>query len=219
LANVDAILFGFATASRIPGILDKITDPSRLELRYKTGETPEQDIVRAETYGMFFVLKALAEQGRSIEMLRLIEKYWGPMAKVGNYTFWENFTQGSGTSCHAWSAAPTYFISTVILGVKPVKPGYAEYLVAPHPTSLQWARGTTPTVQGPIDVSWKEEGQSAGSPAEFEIHLHNPSSEIAQVVLPRQQGKEPVSVTLNGKTVSGEILIRRSGNYTIQAKY
>ncbi len=219
LANADAILFGFAPPSRIPGILAKITDPSRLEFRYKTGKTPQQDIVRAETYGMFFVLKALAEQGQAAEMRHYIEKFWGPMAKVGNDTFWEDFSQQAGTSCHAWSASPTYFISTVILGVKPVKPGYAKYLLAPHPAGLEWAQGTTPTVHGPIDVSWKWTGKSAGDPAAFEMHLQNPSGEIAQVVLPKQQGKKPVSVTLNGKAVSGPLLIRTAGDYAIQAEY
>lgn len=88
-------------------------------------------------------------------------------------------------------AAPAFFISIVILGRKPVKPDYAEYLVAPHLTRLQWARGTTPTVNGPIDVSWRREGQSAAGPAGFEIHRHNPSCKIARAVPPKQQGRDP----------------------------
>lgn len=219
LANADAIIYGFAPPSRIPGILAKITDPARLEFRYKTGKTPQQNIVRAETYGMYFVLKVLAENGKAAEVRHYIEKFWGPMAKVGNDTFWENFSQTAGTSCHAWSASPTYYITTAILGVKPIKPGYAEYLVAPHPTGLKWADGHTPTVHGRIYVSWKWTGNSGDDPAGFDIHLHNPSDETAHVVFPKRDGKEPVSVTVNGKTASGQLMIRSAGDYVIQGKY
>lgn len=172
--------------------------------------------MQAQTYGMFFVLETLAERGDAATMLRYIEQFWGPMTKVGNDTFWENFIQASGTSCHAWSAAPTYFLTTEILGVRPTSPGYADYQVAPHPVDLTWAKGTVPTVNGDVNVDWK---WSSSGPTSFVIHLHNPEGEAAHVVLPEHNGSKPVSVSLNGKTVRGDLVVRQAGDATIKAHY
>jgi len=236
LANADAILFGLAPLARIPGILNKITDPSRLrteELDPKTMQfvtqgkplDPRQVIIWPQTYGMFFVLEELAKQGDAKLARQYIEKFWGPMVPVGNDTFWEQFVQAGGTSCHAWSAAPTYFITTLILGVQPSKPGYSSYLVAPHPAGLEWAKGAVPTVHGLIRVDWKWTGDpghgtgNANSASEFVLHVHNPAGEVAQIILPGRNGKKPSSVTLNGKKVSGSLYLKSTGDYTVQADY
>ncbi|MGH9351698.1 MAG: alpha-L-rhamnosidase C-terminal domain-containing protein, partial [Terriglobia bacterium] len=236
LANADAILYGFAPQDRISGILAKITDPSRIRvggLNPATGqfailgnsEVSGQAIVQAQTYGMFFVLETLAEHGDAAAVRRLIEKFWGPMAAAGNDTFWEDFIQQAGTSCHAWSAAPTYFITTLILGVQPTRPGYSEYRLAPHPAGLEWAKGAVPTVHGPIRVSWKWEasgGNGAAShsgPERFVLSVHNPSGETARLVLPERNGKGPTSVTLNNEAVTGAIQLTRAGDSTVEARY
>lgn len=236
LANADAILYGFAPVDRVAGIIAKITDPSRVRvggLNPATGQfsiaggpaAAGQAIVQAQTYGMFFVLETLAKEGDAATARRIIEKYWGPMAAAGNDTFWENFIQTAGTSCHAWSAAPTYFITTLILGVRPTLPGYTEYRLAPHPAGLEWAKGAVPTVHGPIRVSWKWQGSDPKSGAQregaanFSLILHNPTGEIASIVLPERDGKAPSSITLNGQPVSGKLSVKTSGDYTIEAQY
>ncbi|MDE3178724.1 MAG: hypothetical protein KGM47_03610, partial [Acidobacteriota bacterium] len=234
--NADAILFGLAPPDRAAGILAKITDATRLRtggLNPATGqfsilgesEASGQAIIQAQTYGMFFVLETLAEQGDAAAVRHFIEKLWGPMVKAGNDTFWENFIQSSGTSCHAWSAAPTYFLTTVILGVRPTKPGYVSYSLAPEPAGLEWAKGTVPTVHGDIKVDWKWEGLNGkdgakmGDPATFLLNLHNPSGETASIALPRQDGRAPASVTVNGSAVSGPVRVQSAGDYKIEARY
>ncbi|MGH9404727.1 MAG: MGH1-like glycoside hydrolase domain-containing protein [Terriglobia bacterium] len=234
LANADAILFGFAPPDRVPGIIAKITDPSRVHIGGLDAATNQfvlvgsskaagGNIVQAQTYGMFFVLETLAERGDAAAVRQYIEKLWGPMVQAGNGTFWENFIQRTGTSCHAWSAAPTYFLTTVILGVRPTSPGYSEYRVAPQPAGLEWAKGTVPTVHGPIQTDWKWEGAggaaTSGDPGSFVIHLHNPAGETARVVAPERNGQAPASMKLNGKTVSGRVRISQEGDYTIEARY
>ncbi|HUY12357.1 MAG TPA: family 78 glycoside hydrolase catalytic domain [Terriglobia bacterium] len=231
LANADAILYGFAAADRIPGILAKITDPARLNTGDSAAPMPGensnkpaaagQTIIQAQTYGMFFVLEALAAQGKADAVRGAIERFWGPMVAQGNGTFWENFNT-QGTLCHAWSAAPTYFITTLILGVKPTKPGYSVYEVAPHPADLEWAKGAVPTVHGLITVDWKwtapgSGGKNGGS--RFLLRLHNPEGETGQIKLPEHNGKAASSVSLNGKTVSGPLSVKSPGDYTVQAEY
>ncbi len=228
LANADAVNYGFAPQDRIGGILDKITNPARIEHQTFNPQTsgfesparppaPNQDIVQAQTYGTYFVLSALAKYGRASAVRDIIERLWGPMAKVGNDTFWENFVQAVGTSCHAWSAAPTYFLTTLILGVRPTRPGYANYDVAPHPAGLEWAKGTVPTVHGPVRVDWKWEGGQADP--RFVLHVHNPEHEVARVILPERNGKRPLSVTLNGKPAARTLQVNAPGDYTVQGQY
>jgi alpha-L-rhamnosidase len=237
LANADAILYGLAPPDRTAAILATITDPSRVHpggFNPATGQfeitgqakPSGNTIIQAQTYGMFFVLETLAEHGDAAKVRRYIEKFWGPMVAAGNDTFWENFVQASGTSCHAWSAAPTYFLTTLILGVRPTKPGYAEYSVAPHPAGLEWAKGIVPTVHGKIRVNWTWEkadgggGTNSGDPGNaFVLTLHNPAGEVAQIMLPMRNGKKPSSVTLNGKRVSGHLQATTPGDYTVRAEY
>ncbi len=234
LANADAVNYGFAPNGRVADILDKITDPARIEQQRLNPQTsqfvtpatppsPAKDIVQAQTYGTYFVLSALAKYGRARAAREIIERLWGPMAKVGNDTFWENFVQSAGTSCHAWSAAPTYFLTALILGVRPTKPGYSQYSLAPHPAGLEWAKGTVPTVHGPIRVSWQWSPPATGGagqdPATFRITLDNPSGETAIVTMPKRNGEAPASVTLDGKAVSGQVQVSRQGDHSLEARY
>jgi alpha-L-rhamnosidase len=228
LANADAVNFGFAPKDQIGGILDKITNPARIEHQSLDQRTMQfvipshppsvgQDIVQAQTYGTYFLLSALAKYGRARAVREVIEDFWGPMAKAGNDTFWEDFVQSAGTSCHAWSAAPTFFLTTLILGVQPTKPGYAEYTVAPHPAGLEWAKGTVPTVHGDVRVDWQWTG--IGSDRRFVLHIDNPPQEIARVVLPEQDGRAPSSIALNGKRLPAPVEIDAPGSYTVEGQY
>ena len=54
--------------------------------------------------------------------------------------------------CHAWGASPIYLLGKYYLGVKPTKPGYEEYSVAPCLGGLKWMEGTVPTPYGNIHI-------------------------------------------------------------------
>jgi hypothetical protein len=45
-------------------------------------------------------------------------------------------------------------MTSYVLGVQPVDPGYATFTVTPHFGSLSWADGAVPTRFGPIFISW-----------------------------------------------------------------
>lgn len=234
IANADAILYGLAPAAAVPGIAAKITDPATLRAIVLGHEgyvtvngkyDPDKDIVRAETFTMNWVLLALAEHGNVEAARRMIETYWGPMVDVGNDTLWERFEQSEGTSCHAWSGAPTYLLTTRILGVRPTEPGYAAYRVAPQPAGLAWAKGAVPTVRGIINVDWKwNAGGSAAAtapagPGSFVLNLQTPFDAAAEIVVPTREGKMPSAVFLNGKAVTGAVKVTKAGNYHLEARY
>ena len=54
--------------------------------------------------------------------------------------------------CHAWGASPIYLLGKYYLGVKPLSPGYHDYIIEPNLGSLQWMQGAVPTPHGKINV-------------------------------------------------------------------
>ena len=66
----------------------------------------------------------------------------------------------SRSECHAWGALALYELPSVILGVRPLAPGYEKILVQPHPGTLTSASGRVPTLWGELQVDWKiQDGQ------------------------------------------------------------
>ncbi len=53
---------------------------------------------------------------------------------------------------HAWGAPPINIISRYMLGVRPLKPGFDEVLIAPRLGGLTRLEGRVPTAKGPIDI-------------------------------------------------------------------
>jgi hypothetical protein len=116
---------------------------------------------RISPYGGFFLLGALYRQGQAGLAEGFMRRYWAPMLADPEGTLWEHFERQSGTSSHAWSAAPTYYLSTQVLGVHlgyPDASAGTDLLIAPHADSLNWARGTVPHARGDIGVDWRIEG-------------------------------------------------------------
>lgn len=105
----------------------------------------------------FFLLELLAAEGRDAAFLDVIRRDWGFMIEQGASTFWEMWSQKTGrltrSHCHGWSAAPTYFLSSITLGVYPTKPGFEEVLISPKLGNLDFIRGAMPTPHGQIEVS------------------------------------------------------------------
>lgn len=117
---------------------------------------------RVSPYGGFFVLGALYRHGHAALAEDYMRRYWGPMLADPEGTLWEHFDRDEGTSSHAWSAAPTYYLSTEVLGVGLGYPEAAnlgdEVLIAPRAETLSWARGVVPHPRGAIGVDWRIEG-------------------------------------------------------------
>ena len=71
-------------------------------------------------------------------------------------TMWENIgpdgtaTESRTSLAHGWASGPTPILTSYVLGVQPVDPGYQTFTVEPHPGSLRWAEGAVPTPYGRI---------------------------------------------------------------------
>jgi hypothetical protein len=117
-------------------------------------------------YMRFYELESLCAMGGQDYVLKQMKDYWGGMLKLGATTFWEEYNPAkSGADiyamygrpygkslCHAWGASPIYLLGKYYLGVKPLSPGYKEYMIEPNLGGLKWMQGTVPTPHGDIRV-------------------------------------------------------------------
>lgn len=157
-------------------------------------DTPPEGFVEAGSpFFEFFLLEAYQQEGKDREFLDTIRDDWGFMVDMGATTFWEMWSGRGGrltrSHCHGWSAAPTFFLSTYVLGVQPAAPGFARAVVAPHPGELAWCRGRLPTPRGEIEVQWENE---PGRP--FQLRITAPAGIELEVTPPRE-----AEVTVNGE--------------------
>lgn len=153
---------------------------------YASKGKPSEIVPVGSPWFLFFTLESLFQEGLATDSLTILREQWNRMLEKGATSFWETFPGfiGSGhwsrSLCHGWSAAPAYFLSTQVLGVKPTAPGYSRVRIAPQPFNLSWAEGVVPTPHGPITVSWKRQadGQLAieyEAPAECEVEVVLPA--------------------------------------------
>jgi alpha-L-rhamnosidase len=92
-------------------------------------------------------------------------------------TLWESFAP-TASLCHGFSTTPLYQLSTEVLGVAPLAPGFARFRVAPQLADLAHARGVFPTVRGDIHVAWVREGDRVA------VDLTVPEGTAAELVAP-----------------------------------
>jgi hypothetical protein len=183
-----ALISGVATGGRAARCRQIIEDP------------PEGFVRAGSPFFEFFLLEAYQAEGREQEVVSAIRRDWGWMVEMGATTFWESWS-GAGAAeegrltrshCHGWSAAPTYFLSTYVLGVRPGGPGFRPVVIEPHPADLNWCRGVVPTPYGNVEVQWD-------SPAdgEFALRVRAPDGAELDIRLPRV-GR----IQLNGRAVA-----------------
>lgn len=159
--NSAAIDFGIAPKEKWDRIFSAILDKKRIKLTRAWKWDIERpfnaatDIILAQPYFSHFLHQALGIADRIDDIVKNIKQRWMPMLKEGN-TFWETWQISEITSrCHAFSATPTWDLSTYILGVKAIKKGFLEFKVKPYFKGLSWVKGKVPTPAGMIVVAWR----------------------------------------------------------------
>ena len=130
------------------------------------GNLLSHELIWCEYYFQQFVLKALADNGRADDAMTVVRSLWAPVVKANSYTVWEaragRRSMGNcGSLCHAFSCAPLYFLQAVVLGIRPIKPGFEEFTLTPQLTDLGSAWGSIPTPHGLIRM--KAERKDDGS--------------------------------------------------------
>ncbi|KAI1354588.1 Six-hairpin glycosidase-like protein [Xylaria sp. FL0043] len=159
---------------------------------------------RVYAFTSYFEGAARFESGDAGGAIDLIRRTWGWMAGSDpGVTHWEGIGaggskyEGADTSlAHGWSTGVTPLLSTYVLGVKPVKPGFAEWAVNPVVTDdIAWARGVVPTSYGPLGVSWERD-----SGGDLVVTVDSPNGTTGTVG-GAASGREGVRVQGGQKTV------------------
>jgi alpha-L-rhamnosidase len=183
-ANAALILWDVAPRERWDGMVRYISDPARIKFTaappiVPTGEPfdPAHDVVLANTFYSHFVYRGLSKAGRFDAVLRLVRERYGDMLARGATTLWESFAP-TASLCHGFSATPVYQLSTELLGVAPLAPGFTRFRFAPQPADLSFARGLFPTASGDVRVDWVRRGDRV------ELALEVPAGARAELVDP-----------------------------------
>ena len=86
----------------------------------------ERNVVAAQPFFSHLLHDAIVRAGRRDLIPARCMKWW-PQIERGDTAFEEYWDAraGTGSRCHAWSATPTYDLTTWVLGVRPAAPGYS----------------------------------------------------------------------------------------------
>jgi hypothetical protein len=212
-SNAAVMAFDVAPRERWARMWEIILDEKRLVLTHALGHdgevTPfdeEYNVVQVQPFYSHFLHRALRKDNKSDVIAENIRARWSAMLADGESTFRETWQLEPITSkCHAWSATPTFDLSTDGLGVSPIESGFKRLSIAPQVMGLQWVRGKFPTPKGEVSVDWKHDADR------FELNVTVPPECEAEIVCPLAKGWGAV----DGVTVSGKVVIAREGDHQL----
>lgn len=164
-ANILALRFGIGPAAPILAYIEPL-----LKTNFSTGIEKSQYGGFAELYFMFYLLPALAENGRPDLAEEIIRQHYGFVQGLGYPTLPECFhraDQHKGSCCHSWSGAAAVYATAYVLGLRPTQPGNPDHwLLAPVVHQHRHAEGTLPHPRGLIRVRWERDNGTFRASAE-----------------------------------------------------
>ncbi|PVH70631.1 glycoside hydrolase family 78 protein [Cadophora sp. DSE1049] len=145
----------------------------------------DQTLYKATLSQAFYLLRAL-ERTSLYELAPDIWKPWATMITQGLDT-WAETLDNPRSDCHAWSAAPLYELSSMILGVQPAAPGFEVAYVRPALNLLDRADGSVATPHGLLRVCWKAvtgTDQESTQPCRVYLCVEAPAGILVKLSVP-----------------------------------
>jgi hypothetical protein len=183
--QVYALLYGLVNQEDIPDVTRYITEQGR----------------KSEMSFAYYVVGSVFDRHPQWA-LDYNRKNWGDQMKLASFNGgwqegWnvEEWTGDIGSTSHAWCSGPTALLPQKVLGAEPLKPGWKEFRIAPHPGDLTWARGVVPTPAGSIMINWSRDNNR------ISLSLEVPHGSRALIDLPGQ------TLTVDEKTVTGPVWV------------
>ncbi len=212
-ANSKAILYGVADSEQTSAIWSTMNselsnDYGHLAFDQSYFDTYNSGSTVVSPYSSNWEILARFEEGDTDTALAYIQKLWGRMVDEGDYysgATWESLDGDTGypvdgdiSLAHGWASGPTSALSKYVLGVTPVTPGFATWMIRPQTGSLSWAAGRVPTPYGPITCKWVK----FNSGNSLKLHIVVPDGTSGTIALPAlsQNGKAKI----NGTWVSAD---------------
>ncbi|MGE5458288.1 MAG: amylo-alpha-1,6-glucosidase, partial [Methanococcaceae archaeon] len=181
-SNAWAVLAGVVDSTRSAGVLNI--------LRHKLWASPYQERYIEEA---MFVLNS-----PELALKRMLD-YYQPDIDSWSQTMWERMGNNS-TNNHAWAASPCYLLGAYVAGIKPLKPGFAEYQIMPVLGGLTAIAASVPTVKGMIS------SVDSLFSNRFTMKVNSPEGTVTILGIPKTRHWR--SVTVNG------IIIWNDGKYS-----
>jgi hypothetical protein len=154
-ASLMAVRAGVASRRQIADIRQVL----RRDLRspFINGYDPSNGCYFGPSFS-FYLFDGLYLIGLADVAQDLMRQGWGWMLAQGLPTCAEFFSLRASL-CHAWSAAPTYYLSKNILGVHyPAAPDLDTIEIKVQAPGIAWAEGAWPHPRGVIEVKWHMDG-------------------------------------------------------------
>lgn len=150
-----SVLYDIAPEDKHAEILEKVLNP------------PEGMTQVGSPFAVLYLFEMLEKAGRSDEIMARIRQYYQPMLDLNATTVWETFANSPAAQqdfptrshCHAWSSSPIHFLNRIVLGIVPVSAGGTRFRISPRLCGLSWARGASASIHGPVEVSWRKDGE------------------------------------------------------------
>jgi hypothetical protein len=155
-------------------------------------------------YGAQFLLDALYDAGEDKYALELMnstkQRSWYNMIRVGStisLEAWDKLYKPNLDLNHAWGSAPANIIVRKLMGVELLSPGGDQIKIQPRLGDLSFAKLTTTTLKGKVQVS----AEQTKMKNTFEVLI--PGSVTATVILPVDPSK--TNLFMDGRKQKGTI--------------
>jgi len=152
-ANSLAVWLDVIPKARQQAVMEKVlaaseADGGGLGAGHRTPMSP------ASYYFRFYVARAMVHAGLGDLYIPQLEP-WRKMLQLGLST-WAETPEPTRSDSHAWSAHPTFDLTTIVAGIGPGAPGFRSVAITPHLGKLQHVAGSMPTPHGPVEVSYEK---------------------------------------------------------------
>lgn len=152
-------------------------------------------------YAAQFLMEAIYESGGDDYGLQMLtkqdERSWYNMVRKNStitYEAWDNKFKANQDWNHAWGAAPANIIPRYVVGVRPLKAGFAEMTIAPQTSNLSEVQATVPTIRGSV------EAKINNTPHNYTLRLTIPANTTAEVSLPDSDKiSDSAQLRINGR--------------------
>jgi len=228
-ANVEALLSGVVRGAQADTVLEGIRERLWKPFGPLNGDLTNDPYVSRYISPFMTGWEVIARLARHSDRsaAELMRRVWGGMLKRGPGTMWEAMAPtgapvefkrgevfaGRTSLAHGWSAAPTYALSAYVAGIRPLMPGWKEWLAEPQRSGLSFAQAQAGTPAGPVAVRWR----FAEDARALRLTAVGPKGTSGTVAVPllgqrRAIARDGEVVWRNGKPVGG-VSAERVGDY------
>ncbi|MDZ7606718.1 MAG: alpha-L-rhamnosidase C-terminal domain-containing protein [Cyclobacteriaceae bacterium] len=109
----------------------------------------------ASSYFSFYLFKAMDKTNQQDEFMKHLD-FWYTFLDRGHTTAGETgFASHDRSDCHAWAAHPSYYLLSLVCGIKPADIGFNTVNITPYTGNLESVEASMPHPKGRIEVNYR----------------------------------------------------------------